>query len=47
MMVTSFVKIAADLPPEKRAEFRRIVRERFRKIGVEVPEGDGPAGANQ
>jgi hypothetical protein len=40
---SSFRRIAADLPPDKQAEFRRIVRERFHRIGVDLPDFDGPA----
>lgn len=43
---SSFLGIAADLPPDKRGEFRRIVRERFLKLGVDLPEIDAPAGSN-
>jgi len=42
---SSFRRIAADLPPDKRTEFRHIVRARFLKFGVDLPEADEPTGS--
>jgi hypothetical protein len=35
-------EIAQELPPEKRAEFRRLVARRYERLGLMPPEADGP-----
>ena len=36
-LIASAVRIAASLPPEKRPAFYKIVKERFSRLGMEVP----------